>query len=273
LRQGKPTIKKILIGLGVLVILVGVGVFVFLGQLNDIVRAAIEKVGSDMTQTNVELNEVDIELTSGKGALRGFRVTNPSGFSADDAFKFGEVTVELDISTVQSDPVVIKELVIQSPEIFYEFRENGDSNLQTLNDTVQSRAKSADSSASEEEGPKIIIENLYLRDGSVAVRAPLLNEKLSVPMPDIHLTDIGKKDKGATAREIADQTMQAVLKGSQGAVAKAQINVDQLTGAAMEQINNATGDVQKKIEDATSGTGMGNVGEDAGNAIKGLLGK
>jgi len=194
--------KKILIGLGVLVILVGVGVFVFLGQLNDIVRAAIEKVGSDMTQTNVELNEVDIELTSGKGALRGFRVTNPSGFSADDAFKFGEVTVELDISTVQSDPVVIKELVIQSPEIFYEFRENGDSNLQTLNDTVQSRAKSADSSASEEEGPKIIIENLYLRDGSVAVRAPLLNEKLSVPMPDIHLTDIGKKDKGATAREI-----------------------------------------------------------------------
>ena len=52
--------KKFLIGLGVLVILVGVGVFVFLGQLNDIVRAAIEKVGSDMTQTNVELNEVDI---------------------------------------------------------------------------------------------------------------------------------------------------------------------------------------------------------------------
>jgi uncharacterized protein YxeA len=78
--------KKILIGLGVLVILVGVGVFVFLGQLNDIVRAAIEKVGSDMTQTNVELNEVDIELTSGKGALRGFRVTNPNGFSKDDAF-------------------------------------------------------------------------------------------------------------------------------------------------------------------------------------------
>ena len=41
--------KKILIGLGVLAILVGVGVLVFLGQLNDIVRAAIEKVGSDMT--------------------------------------------------------------------------------------------------------------------------------------------------------------------------------------------------------------------------------
>ena len=84
---------------------------------------------------------------------------------------------------------------------------------------------------------------------------------------------IGKKDNGATAREVADQTMQAVLKGAQNAVAKAQINVDQLTGAAMDQINKATGDVQKQLEDATSGSGIGNVGEDAGSAIKGLLGK
>ena len=68
MRQGKFTMKKILIGLVVLVVIVAAGVFVFLGNLNDIVRAAVEKVGSDMTQTNVTLNEVDIEITSGKGA-------------------------------------------------------------------------------------------------------------------------------------------------------------------------------------------------------------
>ena len=41
--------KKVLIGLGVLVVIIAVGVYVFLGSLNDIVRAAVEKVGSDMT--------------------------------------------------------------------------------------------------------------------------------------------------------------------------------------------------------------------------------
>jgi hypothetical protein len=81
-----------------------------------------------MTQTNVSLSEVDIELTSGKGALRGFSVTNPKGFSDDDAFKFDEVAVTLDISTVRSDPVVIKEIVIQGPSIVYQFGDNG-SNL------------------------------------------------------------------------------------------------------------------------------------------------
>ena len=70
-----------------------------------------------MTQTNVTLNEVDIEITSGKGALRGFRVTNPKGFSDDDAFKFDEVSVTIGVTTVRSDPVVIKEIVIQGPAV------------------------------------------------------------------------------------------------------------------------------------------------------------
>ena len=201
--------KKRLIGLGVLVVLIAVGVFFFLGNLNDIVRAAVEQVGSDMTQTNVSLREVDIELTSGKGALRGFSVTNPKGFSDDDAFKFDEVAVTLDILTVRSDPVVIKEIVIQGPSIVYE----GD-----------------------KKAPNIIIENLYLRHSTVAVIAPLLNEKLSVPLPTIHLTDIGKEGKGATPDEIADQVMSAVLKGAQDAVANAKIDINKLTGAAMEQV-------------------------------------
>jgi hypothetical protein len=58
---------------------------------------------------------VDIELTSGRGALRGFRVTNPSGFSDDDAFKFDEVSVAIDISSINSDPIVNREVVIAGP--------------------------------------------------------------------------------------------------------------------------------------------------------------
>lgn len=284
--------KKILIGLGVLVVIAAVGVYIFLGSLNDIVRAAVEKVGSEMTQTNVSLNEVDIELTSGKGALRGFSVTNPDGFSDDDAFKFDEVSVVLDIATIRSDPIVIKEVIIQGPAVVYEFGDNGGSNLDQLNKNVQSKA-GADkkSSDGDKKGPNIVIENLYLRDGTVSVLAPLLNEKMSIPLPAIHLKDIGKDGgKGATPEEIADKVMAAVLKGAKGAVSAANIDVSKLTGAVMDQIKNVTGgtgdlqkkiedatggtgDLQKKIEDATGGSGTGDIGKDAGSAIKGLLGK
>jgi len=262
--------KKILIGLGVLVVIVAVGVFVFLGNLNDIVRAAVEKVGSDMTQTNVVLNEVDIELTSGKGALRGFRVTNPSGFSDDDAFKFDEVSVNIDLSSVRSDPVIIKEVIISGPEVVYEFGDDGDSNLDKLNKAVQSKAGGGGSNSSGGgEAPNIVIESLVLQNGKVAVVAPLLNEKLSVPLPTVRLKDIGKDGSGATPEEIATQIMDAVLKGAQNAVASAKIDVDKLTGAAMEEVEKAAGEATKALEGATEGAGS--MGQDAGDAVKGLI--
>jgi len=125
----------------------------------------------------------------------------------------------------------------------------------------------------------------------VAVVASLLNEKMSVPLPTVHLKDIGKDGgKGATPEEIADKVMQAVLNGAKGAVSAANIDVSKLTGVAMDQINKATGGIQKQIEGATGGkldiqktiegatggsgsSGTGDIGKDAGSAIKGLLGK
>lgn len=260
--------KKILIGVGVLVVVVVVAFFVLLGNLNDIIRTAVEKIGSDLTQTKVTLNEVDIEKTSGRGVLRGFRVTNPQGFSEDDAFKFDEVSVTIDAATIFSDPVVIKEIVIIGPEVVYEFGERGN-NLDTLNKNVQSKAGSGGGGGGGSEGPKIVIENLFLRNGNVAVRAPLLDEKLTVPLPTIHLTDIGKDGSGATPGEIADQTMEAILAGASQAVSRANIDIDAITGAAGEAAKEAQEVLEKAGSSAAEGAGKAT--EEAGDAVKGIL--
>ncbi len=250
--------KKILIGVGVLVVIVAVGLFFLLGSLDSIVKAAVEKIGSDLTQTKVTLNDVKIEKTSGKGVLRGFRVTNPTGFSDDDAFRFDEVSVTIDATTILSDPVIIKEIVILGPQVVYEFGESG-SNLDRLNENVQSKTGSGSSGGgSSSEGPKFIIENLYLRDGKVAVQAPLLEDKISLALPTIHLTDIGKEGRGATPGDIADQTMEAILAGASRAVSSANIDVGALTQSAGE----AAKEAQKVLEKA---------GGDAGEKVKGIL--
>ena len=49
---------------------------------------------------------------------------------------------------------------------------------------------------------KLIIENFYLKDAKANVSAEILQGKaMSVPIADLHLTDIGKKTNGATAGE------------------------------------------------------------------------
>ncbi len=58
-----------------------------------------------------------------------------------------------------------------------------------------------------------------MRDGTVTARAPeISDDTLSVPLPDIHLTDIGKDENGATPGEVARHAMDAVVDSAKSAV-------------------------------------------------------
>ena len=61
----------------VVVVIVVVVVFV-LSNIDTLVQEAVEEIGSEATQAKVTLDEVDISITSGTGALRGLTVGNPA---------------------------------------------------------------------------------------------------------------------------------------------------------------------------------------------------
>ena len=101
------------------------------------------------------------------------------------------------------------------------------------------------------EGPRIIIDNLYIRNAKVALSAGILGgKKLPVPVPDIHLKDIGKDSKGgkgATMSEAAGKVMDALT----GSVTKAASSID-IKGIASQAeglVKGATGDAGKGITD------------------------
>lgn len=265
--------KPLLIGggvVGVVVVVAIVAVVFFLSNLDSIVKAAIEQVGSEVTQTTVKLDDVEISLAGGKGSLRGFRMRNPQGFSDNDVFKFNEISVTLDIATVQNDPIVIKEILIDSPEITYELG-GTKSNIDTVKDNVAKSApkKGGDSGgdSGSAEGPKFVIENLILRNGRVSVTATeLLGESISAPLPPIHLKNIGKKDNGASPSEIATVTMNSVLDKVAGAVAAVDISklTDQLKNINVEGAG-------KVLEEGTEGATK--AVEGVGKSLKGLFDK
>lgn len=200
----------------VLLVLTGIAVFVLLQSVNDIIEATVEKVGSDITGTNVELGSVDISLTKGSGSLNQFRLENPDGFSPNEAFKFEKVSVTLDITSIASDPVIVKEVRIVSPDVTYEIGKAG-SNFDALlantkkNAAAQKSSSGGKAEKSEESGekdtPNIIIKRVILEDGRVGVRIPaLIDDRAEVDLPKIVLKDIGAKDKkGATPDVIAEE--------------------------------------------------------------------
>jgi hypothetical protein len=235
--------------LGIL-ILVGIGLYFLVSSLDSIVEAAVEKFGSEMTQAEVQLDQVQIELTSGKGALRGLTVGNPAGFKSDRALSLGELSLALDTASVTTDTIVIKEIVITSPEVTYEFGLKG-SNLDALKRnvdayTVQGKDKKGpEDDKPGQRGPKLIIENLYIRNGKVNVTAPeLQNQSASASLPNIHLTGIGKNSGGATAAEVAEQVLAAI--SQQAAQAAATTNLGGLVDKAKKDAAGALGDAAKE---------------------------
>ena len=260
--------------LALVVIVVAVGVYVF-SNLDSIVKTAIEEVGSEVTQTKVSLNDVELSLSDGSGALRGFTMANPQGFSDNNVVQFNEVSIALDLATVQSDPVVIKEIIIDGPQIIYELGEGG-SNIEKIQENVagasQKQGGGSASSDSGSEGPKLVIENLILRNGKVSITATqLLGQTIDAPLPEIHLKDIGKESNGATPGEIAVITMDSVLAKVTTAVGS--VDISKLT----DQLNISADDAKKLLEQGGGATkaveeGAGGAVEDAGKALKGILG-
>ena len=53
-----------------LIVIIGIAVGVLYFNLDKVIIAAVEEYGSEVTKTDVVLNEVDLDLTSGKGALK-----------------------------------------------------------------------------------------------------------------------------------------------------------------------------------------------------------
>ncbi|MEE8516149.1 MAG: hypothetical protein V3T02_05860, partial [Alphaproteobacteria bacterium] len=176
--------------------------------------------------------------------------------------------------TVTSDPVVIKEIVITKPDVTYELGPGGN-NIDAIQNNVNAYmakfggGKTAEQDAKDSEGPKLIIRNLYIRGGTVNVSAAILEgKKMTAPLPDIHLSDIGGKEKGATPGEVAEKILTSISKGASGAVAGLGI------GKTLESLEKSLSGVTKSLGGATKdiGSGIESGAEDVGKKLKGLFG-
>ena len=191
-----------------LVLAVGGGAWWFLRSLDGLVKSAIHKWGPEITGVAVKVDSVRIEVTEGRGAIRGLFIGNPKGYDAPHALKAAEIRLTLDPASLTKDVVVVKELLIASPDVFYQRGPGGD-NMKAIQKNVDAWVAKHAGPKDPKAGPgkKFIVENLLVRDGKAH-----FGTTLSSPIPDLHMRDVGKKTNGATAGEVFKQTWDALLR-------------------------------------------------------------
>jgi uncharacterized protein involved in outer membrane biogenesis len=270
--------RALLLSAGIGAAVIVVGLLFVVARLDDVVQGLIERRVAALTGTPVQVEEVEIALAEGRATVRGLTVANPPGFKAPNALTLGEVQVELDLRSLLADPLVIDEIRIVDPHVFYEVNAEGTANIDAIRRTVEAQrhkppapAASPDESvdaptptarparrarrARDDSGRRLVIHLLDLGEGQVTIDAAAAGGKTRTEtLPAFELTAIGVKQGGATPAEVGRIVLVAVARDVGVAVA-----ADQLEKAIGKQLGGLLGDVIKKGGAGAIGGGLGGV--------------
>jgi hypothetical protein len=211
-----------IVGIIVLAI-VAVGAYLVLNA-GDVVKAAVERLGPRYLGVPVSLSSADISFTEGSGELRGLVIGNPDGFDGPHSLKIGRAAVTLDPSQISDQLVVIKALEVDGAEVAI-VAKGTRTNLQTLMDNLGPSEASAEPEPETASEMKMIIDRFAFTNAKTTLESDIIGSK-SVSIPDIQLTDIGRKTTGVTAREAVKQLLRPITRAATEAVAKEGIGVD-----------------------------------------------
>lgn len=245
------TFKRLLWILGAVAVIAVALVFIVLSNLDDIVAAAIERYGSEATGTPVEVEGVRIDLRQGQGSIAGLTVANPAGFSTPHAFSLGRIGTAIDLASVREDPVVIEEIVVQSPAVTYEVDAQGRSNVQALKERLAGSREAGGAPAGEGQpsaAPNLLVKRLVIEQGRLDARVAALGDReLGTDLPRIEMTDLGGPS-GAPPEQIAREILERLLERVRAAARDLGIE-RQLEQRLDQEKRKLREDVQQRLDD------------------------
>ncbi len=260
--KGGLIMKKWVIGIIVVVVVV---LFVLLMNLGSVIKTAVNTYGPDITKTEVHLSDVNVSLLSARAEIRGLSIGNPPDFRSPKAVEVGSVYLDVDEKSLMRDTIIIDRIEVVAPHITYEKR-SGTDNFQTILNNIKQQTAHEKASGEKPEataekgtGKKLIIRDFVVRDGKVTLaRVAPGGREITASLPDIHLTDIGQKDNGATPAEAARQIVAALYEKISGSAVTDALNTQRKK--LETEVGKADEELQKRAQDLEG-------------KLKGLLGK
>lgn len=276
--QNAP-VKKLLIVAGVVVAIGLLAGVLLVNSLGEIVVRVVSEVGTRAAGAPVVLQSADVSLTDARAELTELTVGNPEGFEAPRAIRLGRIVVDIDEATLNSNPIVIRRVVIEAPEITVEL-DTGGTNLAALRDNVRKferelrggdggrkkkrprkkdagtksnpRAPASPTTGTEEPGDeaderRFVIRELVIREGRIQFGATFLGKGTAgASLPEIVLNDIGSGQGGLTPGEVAAEILSVLTDRS----------LEIVSGVALDGVGDlikGTLDAGKKLLDGILG--------------------
>lgn len=260
--------KIILILFLVLVVALVAGVVVVGMHLGDIVKAGIETVGPRVTQTSLKVDAVSVSLLGGSAGVKGFVLGNPEGYKAPSAISIGKASVSLSPGSMLSDKIVIRSVEVRDAEITFEGNPLGANNLTKIMDNVNAltaSANKADAQANAAAAPgakkpakKLEVDDFLISGAKVHANliTGLVNKQITVTLPDIHFTGLGKGSDGITTADLTQKVLHEITADTIKALTAVVADLTKdLTGAAQDAVKDAGKNATESVDKLKKGLG------------------
>jgi uncharacterized protein involved in outer membrane biogenesis len=192
------------------------------------VERAIEEYGSRAMGVAIVVDHVDPDLESGRASVFGLEVANPDGFEGPTALTFGEITIDVDLASLENpNPLVLDEIRIEAPFVHLELNRAGQSNLEVLRENATRRGTAASKRQKGDADPepaRLRIRKLVFADGRIEADTRAVGgSQVDASLATAELSDIGGA-RGATGAEIGAALVQALGRQSATAIGRGEID-------------------------------------------------
>ncbi len=275
----RKTLKWILSLLLLLILLIIGGAYYAYNHWNwqGTVRDLVHQYGSAAVGTDVNIGNIDLSLTDGKGSIGDITVANPKGYGEKYIIDLEGVSVAVNTDSVKklikelaqgtgpkTKTIIINEIRVNKPAVSYEFMTLNRTNA---NDILANIKKNTASSAPAKEEPKsadavnynVAIKKVVVADGKATVAANLLgaSQSLSLNLPTITIDNLGTEKQGITIEDGLARIFQEILKTTTQVVSKADLSslFSNVQGMATDALKGATGAAGAAVSGATDAAG------------------
>jgi hypothetical protein len=266
MKKGMKILK--IVGLAILVVLaIGILGFYIFGE--GLIKSGVEKAASNTLGVGVSIKKVHLSLLQGKVGIEGLVVKNPQGYANENLLELGDGQVELDIGSLMSNTIRIKQIKLDGTKLTME-QKGLTNNLQEI---IKRLPKEEAKPAAEEKGKNLLIDRLEITNTNVKVKllpVPGKADTVSLNIDPIVMEKLGSDSKmsiGKLTAKILTAIATGVAKQGAGLLPDDMVKgLGSALGGVVDLGKAATREGQKVLEK----------GAEAGKGIlegaKGLLG-
>lgn len=258
-------IKKLLLGVAILVVLVIIGIVIAVSYIDSIAKSGIENATTTALGVKTTLGGIDIAILGGECEMDELKIANPPGYKSAHFFSMDHAEIAVKLGTLRQDKVVIPRLELEGLDINLE-KQQGKSNYEVILDNLKKQQSTEPTPEEKKEGKKYVIERLVIRN--TTVHTTLFDTvPMPVVIPEIVLTDVGSdSDTGLLLDQLSGTVVEAVM-GSVYSLAGSQLPPE-IAGPLGESLQSLGGIGEggfKIIE------GLGQIGDDPEKALDNIF--